>query len=65
MPGIHKILTLNANCGPNERDNIIKIIFVTVFIIIITVLLVFSSFRTAGKSRSLYSIYIKIMTTHF
>ena len=50
---------------PDKKANVIKIAFVLMFIVIVVVLLVYSTFSSAGRSKSVYSIYFKIMTTHF
>jgi len=40
-------------------------VFISFFVCLVVVALVFSTFSSAGKVKSSYSVYIKIMTSHF
>lgn len=51
---------------PEKTSNIIKIVFLTIFIIFIVIGLVASTFISSGKQTgSTYSVYVKIMASHF
>jgi len=59
--------TGDFECGkcPEMKSNVIKIVFIGIFVVLVVVALVFSTFSSAGKAKSGYSVYIKIMTSHF